>query len=88
MMYMVVETFKNAPEIYRRLDEKGRMMPDDLRYVSSWIDADFRRCFQLMETERFASFDEWTRHWDDLMDFQIFPVMTSADARRIALEKE
>lgn len=87
MLYMVVETFKDKAEIYRRLDAKGRMMPDDLHYISSWIDANFKRCFQLMETENFASFAEWTRYWDDLVDFEIYPVMTSAEAREIALEE-
>lgn len=88
MLYMVVETFKNKTEIYRRLEQKGRMMPDDLHYVSSWVDTDLKHCFQLMETNNFAAFSEWIRCWDDLMDFEIFPVITSAEAQRIALEKE
>lgn len=87
MLYMVVETFKDAGEIYRRFDEKGRMMPDGLRYVSSWIDKDLNKCFQLMETEDFALFDEWAKNWSDLMDFEIFPVIGSEQARKIALEK-
>lgn len=87
MLYVVVETFKDAGEIYRRFDEKGRMMPDGLEYVSSWIDIDFEKCFQLMETDDFALFDEWISNWSDLMDFEIFPVMTSNEAKEIALEK-
>ncbi len=61
MLYMVVERFKEgaAPQIYRRFREKGRMMPDGLEYVSSWIDHDFKICWQLMKTEDFALFDRW-----------------------------
>ncbi len=77
---MVVEHFKDAPEIYRRFAKKGRMMPEGLTYVSSWIDADFKRCFQLMETDDARLFDEWIANWNDLMDFEIFPVMTSKEA--------
>ena len=78
---MVVEKFKDAPEIYRRFAEKGRMMPEGLNYVSSWIDEDFKRCFQLMETDDVKLFDEWAANWNDLMDFEIIPVITSAEAK-------
>lgn len=77
---MVVEHFKNEAEIYRRAREKGRMMPAGLNYVSSWIDTDFRKCFQLMETDDARVFDEWTTNWNDVMDFEIFPVMSSNEA--------
>jgi len=82
MLYMVIERFKEgaAPEIYRRFREKGRMMPDDLEYVSSWIDLDFKICWQLMQTEDFKLFDQWIGNWRDLIDFQIVPVRTSAEA--------
>jgi hypothetical protein len=82
MLYMVVERFKEAaaPQIYQRFREKGRMMPEGLSYVSSWIDVDFRICYQLMETEDESLFRLWTDNWDDLMDFEIFPVRTSAEA--------
>lgn len=78
---MVIEKFKNAPEIYRRFSEKGRMMPEGLNYVSSWIDTDFKKCFQLMETADAKLFDEWIVNWNDLMDFEIIPVITSTEAR-------
>jgi hypothetical protein len=80
MLYMVVEHFKDAPEIYRRFGEKGRMMPEGLHYVSSWIDAEFNRCFQLMETDDAKLFEEWMANWRDLMEFEIFPVMNSKEA--------
>jgi len=80
--YMVVETFKQGPEpVYERLAERGRMMPDGLVYVDSWIDEDDRsRCFQLMETDDPALFDEWTSNWSDLMEYEIVPVISSAEA--------
>ncbi len=82
MLYMVIERFKEgaAPEIYRRFREKGRMMPDGLEYISSWVDLDFKICWQLMQTEDFKLFDQWIGNWRDLIDFQIVPVRTSAEA--------
>ena len=81
MLYMVIEHFKEgaAPEIYRRFHEKGRMMPDGLKYVSSWIDTGLTVCYQLMETEDTALFPRWIQNWDDLMEFKIVPVRTSAE---------
>ena len=82
MLYMIIERFKEgaAPEIYRRLREQGRMMPAGLEYVSSWIDLDFKVCYQLMQTENASLFPRWTDAWKDLMDFEIVPVRTSAEA--------
>lgn len=80
MLYMVVEHFKDETEVYRRFRGKGRMMPEGLAYVSSWIDLGFKKCFQLMETDDVRVFDEWTANWNDIMDFEIFPVMSSTEA--------
>jgi hypothetical protein len=79
---MVIERFKEgaAPEIYRRFREKGRMMPEGLEYISSWSDLDFKVCYQLMRTENFALFDKWIGNWRDLMEVEIIPVRTSAEA--------
>jgi hypothetical protein len=62
---MVIERFRDSaePEIYRRFRDKGRMMPEGLEYVSSWIDLDFKICWQLMQTEDFALFDQWIANW-------------------------
>ena len=87
MLYMVIEHFKDEVEIYRRFREKGRMMPEGLNYVSSWIDTDFEKCFQLMETENAKLFDEWTLNWNDIVDFEIFPVMSSKKAAEKVAEK-
>ncbi len=80
---MVVEHFKDAPAIYRRLQEKGRMMPEGLEYVSSWIDVDLKICWQLMRTEDESLFQIWTDNWKDLMDFKVVPVRTSAEMRQM-----
>jgi hypothetical protein len=82
MLYMVVEHFKNkdAAAVYRRFREKGRLAPEALTYVSSWVDTDFERCFQLMETEDENLLQEWMANWSDIVDFEYFPVMTSEEA--------
>jgi hypothetical protein len=85
MLYMVIEHFKEdaVPEIYRRFREKGRMMPDGLSYISSWIDTELKVCYQLMETEDAALFSRWIENWDDLMEFKVVPVRTSAETEAI-----
>ncbi len=82
MLYMVIEHYKNrdAVAIYRRARDQGRMMPEGLRYVSSWVEPTYDRCFQLMETEDPRLFDQWIAGWKDLIDFEIVPVVTSKQA--------
>jgi len=82
MLFMVIERFRpgQAHEIYRRFRERGRMAPEGVRYVSSWVDLDFRRCFQVMEAETEKDLEAWTARWEDLIDFEIIPVRTSAEA--------
>lgn len=83
---MVIEHFNPgaAPEVYRRVRERGRQLPDGLEYLDSWVDLDYTRCFQLMRTERPELFDDWIRAWEDLGRFEIVPVRTSAEAARLA----
>ena len=83
MLFMVIEHFKNrdAKPIYERFAEKGRMMPDGLKYVNSWVERGFDRCFQLMEADDAELFEAWMANWRDLVDFEVIPVMTSAEAR-------
>ena len=86
-LYMVVESFKNrdAVAVYRRFRDAGRLAPDGLTYVSSWVDEDLERCFQLMETAYRGLLDEWIARWSDLVDFEVYPVVTSKEAaERIA----
>jgi len=85
MLYMVVECFKDgtASEIYRRAREQGRMLPAGLEYVSSWVDLEFKRCYQLMQTKDSTLFMAWTSAWQDLVEFEIIPVRTSAEAAHL-----
>jgi hypothetical protein len=87
MLYMVIERFKDARAIYKRFREKGRMMPDGLNYISSWIDYDLKTCWQVMETEEFVLVERWIDNWKDLMDFEIVPVRTSAEVAQIMNKK-
>ena len=79
-LYMVVERFRDAPAVYRRFRERGRMAPEGLRYVSSWVDEKIECCFQVMETDDRRLLDQWMANWSDLTDFDVYPVMTSAEA--------
>jgi hypothetical protein len=86
MRYMVIETFtQGARPVYERARDRGRMLPEGLRYVESWVEDGLGRCFQLMETDDPALFDAWTAAWADLAEFEIVPVLASADAAARAL---
>ena len=82
MIYMLVEHFRNGDPVpvYRRFRERGRMLPEGLAYVSSWVDRDLRRCYQLMETDDPALLARWIALWSDLADFEVHPVITSQEA--------
>jgi hypothetical protein len=84
MLYMVVERFKNrdALSVYRRFREQGRLAPEGLTYVSSWVDERFQRCFQIMETDDRNLLDQWISNWSDIVDFEVIPIMTSQEAMR------
>jgi hypothetical protein len=80
--FMVIEHFRpgQAAAAYRRFRDRGRMAPEGLSYVSSWVDLSFQRCFQVMQAEDPSLLMEWIAHWSDLVDFEIIPVRTSAEA--------
>ena len=82
MLYMVIEKYKNrdAKAVYRRFREKGRMAPDGLGYVDSWVETNFDRCFQLMECADARLLGEWAAYWRDLVDFEFVPVRPSKEA--------
>jgi hypothetical protein len=82
MLFMVIEHFRagRAPDVYRRFRDRGRMTPDGVQYVASWVDFQYERCFQIMEAETEVALREWIAHWDDLIEFEVVPVRTSADA--------
>jgi hypothetical protein len=87
MFYMVIERFKDSQAVYRRFEERGRLLPDGLKYVSSWVHKNGNLCFQLMETEDFELFDEWISNWKDLVEFEVIPVVSSAEALLTSKER-
>jgi hypothetical protein len=82
MLYMVIETFRNgdAVPVYRRFRDRGRMAPDGVTYVSSWVDEQLKRCYQVMETEDRRLLDAWMTNWSDIVDFEVYQVITSKEA--------
>ncbi|HEY4389270.1 MAG TPA: DUF3303 family protein [Ktedonobacteraceae bacterium] len=87
MLFMVIERFKAhaAKAIYQRAREQGRMLPEGLTFVGSWVEDNFDRCFQLMECDDPNLFQQWIIHWQDLVDFEIVHVVSSAEAADAAL---
>ena len=84
MLYMVIEHFKNQDPlpVYRRFRDHGRLAPEGLQYVSSWVDEKLERCFQLMKTDDRSLLDEWISKWTDVVSFEIYPVISSPEAAK------
>jgi Domain of unknown function (DUF3303) len=82
VLYMVIEDYLggDAKPVYRRFADQGRLAPEGLRYVASWVTADLRRCYQVMECDDRALLEEWMARWADLVEFEVVPVITSAEA--------
>lgn len=83
MLYMIIEHFKRGDPlpVYRRFRDRGRLAPDGLRYVTSWVTTDYRRCFQVMECDDIADLEAWIANWRDVTDFEVVPVVTSKEAQ-------
>jgi hypothetical protein len=81
-LYMVVENFRNgdALPVYRRFRDHGRLAPEGLSYISSWVTESLDRCYQVMETENRALLDQWIANWNDVVDFEVHPVIISKEA--------
>ena len=82
MQFMILERFRGgdpAP-VYRRFRERGRLAPDGLRYVGSWVTQDLTMCYQVMECDDRRLLDEWIANWRDIVDCEVVPVLTSAEA--------
>jgi hypothetical protein len=81
MLFMIVERFRdqNAKAIYRRFREQGRLMPDGVTFVDSWVAADLGRCFQLMKCDDVTLLQRWVAAWSDLIEFEIVPVVPGKD---------
>lgn len=88
MLFMVIERFKDRDPVpvYRRVGESGRSLPAGLRYIDSWVEPNFDRCFQVMECDDARLLMEWILQWRDLVDFEIVPVVPSASVRALLVE--
>jgi len=80
---MILERFRNGDPrpVYERFDQRGRLMPEGMRYVDSWVAADLASCYQVVECDDRSSLERWMSEWSDLVDFDVTPVLTSAAAR-------
>jgi len=89
MQFMVIERFRNrdAKAVYRRFRDSGRMAPEGLKYVGSWIEVNFDRCFQIMECDDARLIQEWIVNWADLVDFEVVPVVSSEQTRETILPR-
>jgi hypothetical protein len=88
MLFMVIENFRNqdAKSVYRRLREKGRMMPAGLAFVSSWVESDLGRCFQVMECGDVTLLQRWVAEWSDLIHFEIVPIVPGKETAEALTE--
>jgi len=86
MLYMVIEHFHpgKLKELYQRFDEKGRMLPNGVSYINSWVHENMTLCYQVMESDSIDKLHDWFRNWDDIVDFKITPVISSAEAKKRA----
>jgi len=81
MLFMVVETFRNqdAKSVYKRFHDRGRLMPEGVTFVGSWVAADLGRCFQIMESDDITRLQQWVAEWSDLIGFEIVPVVAGSE---------
>jgi hypothetical protein len=86
VLFMVIERYRNndARPVYERFRTRGRLAPDGLRYVNSWVTPDLTRCYQVMECDDRALLDEWIAAWTDIVEFEVHHVITSAEAAATA----
>ncbi|HVZ98636.1 MAG TPA: DUF3303 family protein [Chitinophagaceae bacterium] len=86
MTFMIIEIFREGKikELYQRFSEKGRQLPAGVTYVNSWIDENVTTCYQVMESDAADKIKEWTLLWEDVANFTIIPVISSAEAKRKA----
>jgi len=82
MQFVIVERFRGGDPVpvYRRFRDRGRLAPDGLRYVNSWVSEDLTCCYQVMECDDRALLDQWLANWSDIVDFEVIPAISSAEA--------
>ena len=83
MLFMVIEKFHQGKVklLYERFDKKGRALPEGVNYINSWIDENITICYQVMESDAIEKIYNWIENWKDLTDFEVIPVITSAEAK-------
>ena len=83
MLYMIIETYRDGDPVpvYRRFRERGRLMPDAVEYRGSWVTEDLARCYQVVECPDRSLLDQWIANWQDIVDFDVVPVVTSTEAQ-------
>lgn len=88
MQYMIIERFhpSKVKDMYKRFAEKGRMLPQGVTYINSWINESVTGCYQLMESESLEKLQEWINNWKDLVEFEVVPVISSEKAKEIILQ--
>jgi len=89
MLYMIIERFRNgdAVPVYRRFRERGRLAPDGVHYVNSWVVPDLTTCYQVMETSDRKLLDQWLAVWSDLVEFEVVQIITSAEAAALVADR-
>jgi hypothetical protein len=87
MLFMVIERYRNrdAKAVYRRFLDQGRLAPEGLTYLASWVETNFDRCFQVMECSEPRLLDVWASRWSDLVEFEFIPVLTSESALAVVM---
>jgi hypothetical protein len=81
MLFMVIERFKpeNREAMGERFKTKGRMLPESVIYHASWMETNGASCYQVMEAPSRDLVDLWIARWSDLVEFEVVPVLTSAE---------
>ncbi|MCB9081664.1 MAG: DUF3303 family protein [Lewinellaceae bacterium] len=87
MLYLIIEKFYpgKVKELYQRLDTEGRFLPDGVTYVGSWIDENIETCYQVMDSPSREKLQEWMDHWAGYCEWEVMPVITSAQAKEKVL---
>lgn len=86
MLFMIIERFKDNDmlPIYKRVRDKGRAMPNGLRYIDRWIEPNFSRCFQLMECDDLRLIQQWMiAVRGSGVTFEIIPVVSSKETQEV-----
>ena len=87
MTFLIIENFKKdkVKALYLRLEKEGRLLPEGIQYLSSWIDLDITTCYQVMQADTLGQIQEWLLEWEGFAEFEIIPVIDSDTARKIVL---